>query len=80
MNRLLALSLGGALVLTGAILAPLPGPLGTPFTLGGLVLLLRNSLWVRKTYVRCGRRWPWGKSFVDRLLRRRREKAAKKEE
>lgn len=70
MGRFFALSMGGVLVAAGVVVAPLPGPFGLPLTLGGLILLLRHSRWVRKTYVRSSQRWPKIGALFNRLLRR----------
>lgn len=72
MIRILWLGLGGLLVLTGMVIGPLPGPLGTPLVLAGLLIVLRNSLWARRRYIRLSRRWPVSFRVVDKVLRRRR--------
>ena len=38
--------------LAGFLIAPLPGPLGVPLTVVGLMLVLRNSSRARKQFVR----------------------------
>jgi len=43
---------GGLLVALGLVISPLPGPLGLPVMLLGLVLLLRSSTWVKRQFVR----------------------------
>ncbi|MBW8734646.1 MAG: hypothetical protein JF571_10135 [Asticcacaulis sp.] len=43
---------GGLLVALGLVLSPLPGPLGLPVVLLGLVLLLRSSTWIKRQFVR----------------------------
>lgn len=46
------MGLGGLLVLLGILIAPLPGPLGVPVSLLGLVLILRNSYWAKRQFIR----------------------------
>jgi hypothetical protein len=46
------MALGGLLVLLGILIAPLPGPLGVPVSLLGLVLILRNSYWAKRQFIR----------------------------
>lgn len=61
---------GSALMLTGALLAPLPGPVGVPFSLLGLALVLKNSFWAKRQFIRAQR---WKPNFVypfRRLLRK----------
>ena len=43
---------GGLLVLTGIAIAPLPGPLGLPISVVGLVLILRSSYWAKRQFIR----------------------------
>ena len=38
---------------------------------GGLVLVLRNSLWARRRWARAKRRWPKLGDLSDRVMRRR---------
>jgi hypothetical protein len=53
------------------IVAPIPGPGGIPLFLAGITLLLRNSKWAKRRYVRLKRRWPRQGKWVDHGLRRR---------
>lgn len=64
------LGVGGVMVLTGVAMAPLPGPLGLPVTLIGLVIVLRNSFWARRAFIRVQRRHPRWVFPLRRLLRR----------
>lgn len=64
------LILGGFLVLLGVALAPLPGPMGLPVTLIGLMLVLRNSFRARRAFIRFQRRHPRIVFPLRRLLRR----------
>ena len=58
------------------ILAPLvlgptaPGPAGLLGFALGLALVLRNSRWAKRRYVRFKRRWPRAGRLTDRGLRR----------
>jgi hypothetical protein len=69
LGRLAAMSVGGVLVLAGILIAPLPGPLGLPLSVLGLALILRNSWWAKRRFIRAQRAWP---NFIfpfRRLLR-----------
>ena len=68
--RWLLLALGAVLVLLGVMMAPIPGPLGLPVTLIGLVLVLRNSFRLRRLFIRVQRRHPRVIFPLRRLLRR----------
>ena len=68
--RWLLLALGVVLILLGVLMAPLPGPLGMPVTLVGLVLVLRNSFRLRRLFIRVQRRHPRFIFPLRRLLRR----------
>jgi len=68
--RWVALGIGGILVLLGFLMAPLPGPLGLPVTLAGLILVLRNSYRVRRLFIQMQRRHPRFFFPLRRLLRR----------
>jgi hypothetical protein len=64
--------LGGAVTSFGLLLMPLPGPIGLPVTLAGLILLLRHSHGARRRFVRASRRWPRVFRPVRRWLKPRR--------
>jgi len=68
--RWLALGLGCFLVVLGFLMAPLPGPLGLPVTLAGLILVLRNSFKLRRMFIQLQRRHPRFVFPLRRLLRR----------
>ena len=51
-------------------MAPLPGPLGLPVTLVGLVLVLRNSFRARRAFIRFQIKHPRIVFPLRRLLRR----------
>ena len=68
--RPLLLALGVVLVILAPVVGLLPGPGGIFVFAGGLVLLLRNSAWVRRQFARAKRRWPRVGDLADRGLRR----------
>lgn len=68
--RVALMLLGVALVLLGIAIAPLPGPLGLPISVLGLMIVLRNSFRARRVFVRVQRRHPKAMSPIRRLLRR----------
>lgn len=69
-RRLAMLGLGWLLIVTAPLTAPLPGPGATIMFLGGVALLLRNSEWAKRQYVRFKRRWPKLGHYADRGMRR----------
>ena len=68
--RLLLTLLGVLIVLLGVAIAPLPGPMGLPLTVIGLMLVLRNSFWARRKFVRLQHRHPRWLFPLRRLLRK----------
>jgi hypothetical protein len=68
--RVVLVTLGLLLILGGALIAPLPGPLGLPLTVVGLMLVLRNSFKARKQFVRFQHAHPKLVFPLRRLLRR----------
>lgn len=73
--RVVAMALGGVLVLLGVLIAPLPGPFGLPISVVGLMLVLRNSYWAKRRFIRMQQARPnWVMPF-RRLMRRRPEVA-----
>ena len=70
------LALGGALIILGVLMAPIPGPLGLPVTLAGLILVLRNSFRLRRVFIKVQRRHPRFIFPLRRLLKREPEVAA----
>lgn len=68
--RYVLLAIGAALTLLGVLMAPLPGPLGLPVTLVGLMLVLRNSFRARRAFIRFQRKHPRIIFPLRRLLRR----------
>jgi len=69
--RLSMLSLGLVLLVVAPIVGALPGPGGIFVFAAALTLLLRNSAWVRRCYVRFKRRWPRHGAWADWGLRRK---------
>ena len=69
-SRIVLVTLGLVLVVAGILIAPLPGPLGAPVTVVGLMLVLRNSFKARKQFVRFQHAHPKLLFPLRRLLRR----------
>ena len=61
---------GVLLMVTAPLVAPLPGPAGTLFFAGGMILVLRNSARARHWFVRMKRKRPKLGAFLDRAMRR----------
>lgn len=68
--RGLLVATGIVIVVLGIVIAPLPGPMGLPVVILGLVIVLRNSFWAKRAFVRVHRRHPRMVTPVRRLLRR----------
>lgn len=68
--RVILVTLGVLLVIGGIVIAPLPGPMGLPLTVVGLMLVLRNSFKARKQFVRFQHAHPKLVFPLRRLLRR----------
>jgi hypothetical protein len=56
--KLIMMIAGGLLVALGLVISPLPGPLGLPVMLVGLVLLLRSSTWIKRQFVKLVQKHP----------------------
>jgi hypothetical protein len=69
-TRLLLLALGGLIMLAGLILAPLPGHIGLPLLVVGLMIVLRNSFAAKRRFVRIQRAHPKMVFPIRRLMRR----------
>ena len=52
------IGLGVAVIALGVLIAPLPGPGGIPVIVVGLMILLRNSFWAKRQFVRFQRAHP----------------------
>lgn len=70
MLRGVLVALGLVLIAAGFLIAPLPGPMGVPLTVAGLMLVLRNSFKARKQFVRFQHAHPKLVFPLRRLLRR----------
>ncbi len=68
--RWLLILLGLAVIAAGVLISPLPGPGGIPVIVMGLMLVLRNSFWARKQFIKVQRRHPNWVFPIRRLLRR----------
>lgn len=66
----LLMSLAGMVLMAfGVVLAPLPGPVGVPFVLFGLILLLRSSVWIKRQFVKLVKAHPKWLRPVRTMLR-----------
>lgn len=68
--RIAAIGFGGLVILAGAILTPLPGHIGLPMLVLGLMVVLRYSFQARKQFIRLQRRHPKLVFPIRRLMRR----------
>jgi predicted membrane chloride channel (bestrophin family) len=69
-GRWLLIALGVILMGLGVAIAPLPGPLGMPLVVVGLMLVLRNSFKARRQFVRFQHAHPKMVFPIRRLMRR----------
>lgn len=69
-GRGLLVAVGLVLVAMGVAIAPLPGPLGVPLVVVGLMLVLRNSFKARRQFVRIQHAHPKMIFPLRRLMRR----------
>lgn len=69
-GRGLLVALGLVLMAMGVAIAPLPGPLGMPLVVVGLMLVLRNSFKARRQFVRIQHAHPKMVFPLRRLMRR----------
>lgn len=71
--KLAWMALGALIMLAGVAIAPLPGPFGLPIAVVGLMIVLRNSYWAKRQFIRMQYARPnWVYPF-RRLMRRRPE-------
>ncbi len=68
--RFVLVVLGVLVVVAGVLIAPLPGPMGLPVVVVGLMIVLRNSFQARKQFIRFQRAHPKMIFPLRRLLRR----------
>lgn len=67
------MTLGFVVILLGVLIAPLPGPGGVPVIALGLILVLRNSWWAKRQFIRAQHARPkWVYPF-RRLMRKKPE-------
>ena len=69
-GRGLLVALGALIMVLGVAIAPLPGPMGLPLVVVGLMLVLRNSFKARRQFVRFQHAHPKVIFPIRRLLRR----------
>ena len=69
-GRWLLIALGILLMVMGVAIAPLPGPMGMPLVVVGLMLVLRNSFKARRQFVRFQHAHPKMIFPIRRLMRR----------
>ncbi|MDI1366322.1 MAG: hypothetical protein PSX79_15945 [bacterium] len=68
--RIAAITFGSLIIIAGAILTPLPGHLGLPLLVIGLMIVLRYSIQARKQFIRWQKRHPKLVFPIRRLMRR----------
>lgn len=61
---------GALLIVVTPLVGAIPGPGGVFVFAGGLALVLRNSHWAKRRFVRTKRRWPRLGHYADMGLRR----------
>ncbi len=69
--RAASMVFGALIILLGFAIAPLPGPLGLPVAVVGLMIVLRNSMWAKREFVRLKRRHPNWLMPLRKLMRKR---------
>lgn len=69
-GRFLLLMLGGAIMLVGLVTAPLPGHIGLPLLVVGLMIVLRNSFKAKRQFLRIQHAHPKMVFPIRRLMRR----------
>lgn len=67
------LLLGWALIAAAPFIGVIPGPGGIILFAAGATLLIRNSIWAKRLYVRIKRRWPRFGHAADKAMRRGRK-------
>lgn len=68
--RFLAMLLGAAIMVLGFAIAPLPGPFGLPIAVVGMMLVLRNSVWAKRKFIKLQHARPNWVYPIRRLMRR----------
>lgn len=69
-GRWALIGLGVLIIVAGVLISPLPGPGGIPLIVLGLMLVLRNSFWARKQFIKVQKAHPKWVFPIRRLLRR----------
>ena len=69
-GRWLLLGLGGLIMLVGLVTAPLPGHIGLPLLVVGLMIVLRNSFKAKRQFLRMQYAHPKMVFPIRRLMRR----------
>lgn len=64
------MALGWLLIALTPLVGPIPGPGGIIVFAAGVTLLVRNSTWAKRVYVRVKRRWPKLGWAADKVMRR----------
>ena len=64
------MALGWLLIALTPLVGPIPGPGGIIVFAAGATLLIRNSTWAKRLYVRMKRRWPKLGRAADKVMRR----------
>lgn len=64
------MGLGWLLIAASPLVGVVPGPGGILVFAGGVALLVRNSCWAKRHYVRMKRRWPKLGRAADKVMRR----------
>ena len=77
-KKIIILSTGWILVITGPIVGILPGPGGIAVIGVGVVLIMGQSRVARRVFVRTQHRYPEMMGPVRRFIRRRNQKRAEK--
>ena len=73
LRRLALMAVGFLIIVLGILIAPLPGPGGVPVIALGLVIVLRNSWWAKRQFIRAQHARPkWVYPF-RRLMRKKPE-------
>lgn len=69
-KRWVMILLGLLIIAAGILISPVPGPGGIPVIVIGLMLVLRNSFWARKQFIKVQKAHPKLVFPIRRLLRR----------
>jgi hypothetical protein len=73
LRRMAMLCLGWFVIAVSPIIGAIPGPGGIFVFAAGLVLVLRNSNWAKRQFIRACNRWPKLGTYADKALRRQRD-------